>query len=436
MLCLWYFDSRWERDLGSYNSLNILVFNQDWFVEEWRALGHRVITVGHSRHLDVVLQHFFLDIHQVLELLPQDFVPDWVVFHDNSSPLDITGLEDCRIPLAFYSVDAHHHCLLHSRLAYTFDVIFLAQKDYISHFENRRAVVEWLPLWASREVAPSSEKKYGAVFVGTMRPELNPERVAFFEALKQQVPIEIFEGAYWLYFPHGEIVVNQTVRSDLNFRVFEAMMCGPLLLTERTENGLLDIFERDTDLIVYEKGGVEQAASLIRQCLGNLQRTREIALRGRQKVLQFHRAVHRAKTVLNVLETVPRSSSPRSIFAQLMNYVVWAKNAGDAGNFFAISGYAVALKKLMLALERGETLDEEAAFFAVMACLGFDRVMAKESGRKVLGLLADRFPQLKTLGIGQLVAMSQRGEQELLERVLSSVGLPAVEFLTQIFPVE
>lgn len=416
--------------------MNILVFNQDWFVEEWRALGHRVITVGHSGNLDLVLEQFFLDIHQVIALLPQDFVADWIVFHDNSSPLDVTGLEDCQIPMAFYSVDAHHHCLLHSRLADTFDVVFLAQRDYLSYFKNRRAVVEWLPLWASREVAASSEKKFGAIFVGTMRPDLNPERVAFFDALRQQVQIEILEGAYWLYFPHSEVVVNQTVRKDLNFRVFEAMMCGPLLLTEHTENGLLDIFERDTELLVYEKGNVEQAASQIRECLSNLQRTREIAFRGRQKVLQFHRPVHRAKTVLDVLETVPRNYSPRSIFAQLMNYVVWAKHAGDAGNFFAISGYAVALKKLMLALERGETLDEEAAFFAVMACLGFDRVMSKDSGRKVLGLLADRFPQLRTVGIGQLVAMSQGGEQELLERVLDSVGLPAVEFLSGIFPLE
>lgn len=415
--------------------MNILVFNQDWFVEDWRAQGHWVITVGNSPHLNINLGMYFLDIETILRILPEGFVPDWILFHDNSCPLSIIGLEHCPIPMALYSVDTHHHCLLHSYLADTFDVVFVAQSDFITFFQGRRAYVEWLPLWASREIEPSEEKKHGAIFVGTMNRSLNPERVQFFEELSKITEIEIFQGDYAHYFPYCSIVVNQTVKGDLNFRVFESMRCGPLLLTEVSGNGLYSLFTPGEDLLVYNKGDVNDVARILQELKNEPEVMQRIAHTGHRKVLEQHRAVHRAATVMRTLEEVDVPQNGRQLAGLMMNYTVWAANAGLEGGVVSASGFANALKLLTTMLDRRQALNEESAFFAVVACLGFDKLTGNTSGRRMMEVLADQFPNLKTLGVGQLARLAEGDDRQVVEKIAESLGLPDISVICGIFPV-
>jgi glycosyltransferase involved in cell wall biosynthesis len=415
--------------------MNILVFNQDWFVEDWRAHGHWVITVGNSSHLNINLGTYFIDIDSILRILPEGFVPDWIMFHDNSCPLSIIGLEHCSIPMALYSVDTHHHCLLHSYMADVFDVVFVAQSDFITFFQGRRAHIEWLPLWASREIEPSEEKKHGTIFVGTMNRSLNPERVQFFEELEKITDIELIQGDYSQYFPYSRIVVNQTVKGDLNFRVFETMRCGPLLLTEASGNGLLKLFTPGEDLLLYRKGDVHEVAGILDQLKHQPEVMQRIAQTGHRKVVEQHRAEHRAATVLRTLEEVKVPVSGRQVVGLMMNYTVWAANAGLEGGIISASGFAHALKLLTIMLDRRQALNEESAFFAVVACLGFDKLTGRTSGRRMLEILVDQFPNLKTLGVGQLALLADGEERQVVEKIAEAVGLPDVSVICGIFPV-
>jgi len=415
--------------------MDILVFNQDWFVEEWRAQGHQVITVGNSNHLNINLNAYFVDIEAILRLLPDGFSPDWIIFHDNSSPISIIGLEYCTIPMALYSVDTHHHCLLHSYLADFFDLVFLAQSDYITYFQGRRAHTEWLPLWASKEIEPSEEKKYGTIFVGTMDSNLNPERVQFFQELQKVAEIELIQGDYAQYFPYSRIVINQTVRADLNFRVFETMRCGPLLITEESGNGLRDLFIPGEDLLLYRKGDYHQVAGILKELKQKAEYVQQIAVTGNKKVVAQHRAVHRAAHVLNIFEKLEVPKTNRRVAGLMMNYAVWAANAGSEGGVLSITGFANALKLLSLMLERREALNEESAFFAVVVCLGFDKMTGRTSGHQMLQVLADQFPNLKTLGIGQLALLAEGGERKVVERIAEVIGLPDISLISGIFPV-
>jgi hypothetical protein len=249
--------------------VKILVFNQDWFVEELRSMGHEVRTCGYAEHLTVKVPQRINCVEDILKNLG-NFSPDVLVFLDDSMPaLLYEGLNTCSIPKVFYSVDTHHHNQVHALIAPLFDHILVAQKDYIPTFAESGTPTTWFPLWASRYVEASSEKKFGATFVGNLDAKLNPRRVAFFETLQKKIPIHIAHGNYWEIFPHADIVVNQTVKGDLNFRVFEAMMCGPALLTERTPNGLFDLFEDGKHLVTYEPDNVDEAAEKVTRLLNS-----------------------------------------------------------------------------------------------------------------------------------------------------------------------
>ena len=98
-------------------------------------------------------------------------------------------------------------------------------------------------------------KRYDVSFVGSLDARLHPDRVALLDALRGRLPLHVAEGPYADVFTHSRIVLNQTVRGDLNARVFEALACGALLLTERTGNGLLDLFADGEELVTYARIG-------------------------------------------------------------------------------------------------------------------------------------------------------------------------------------
>ena len=299
--------------------MDILLLNQRWFQDELIAAGHRVISVGMREVVDVRLPYPAITYAQVLTYLPADFHPEAIIFLDESSPCVIINMDQVDVPVIFYSVDAHHHLELHVNLANVFDQTLVAQKDYIPEFEKKGLAVGWMPLWASMLPEPSIDKQYGAVFVGTMRRDLNPARVDFFEALQKKAPITVMSGDWWKIFPFAEIVVNQTVKGDLNFRVFEAMGSGAMLLTEASGNGLLDLFQVPRHLMVYEKNNVDQAAQIINACLMNRPKMREVAAAGRAEILRAHTSNARAEFLLAQLKTLKKRRSPTAAFSSMAN---------------------------------------------------------------------------------------------------------------------
>ncbi len=376
--------------------MDILLINQDWFAAEFREAGHRVVTVGLASNMELRLDRPLYHLNQILEQIGGGFQPDIIILHDNSAPLTILDIDEAPCPTIFYAVDTHHHTELHCFLSTVFDLTLVAQKDYVSAFEKRGlSAPEWMPLWASSFVEPNLQKHNQAVFVGTLNARLNPDRVTFFEKLKSVCPaLHVTSGAWQGIFPESEIVINQTVKGDLNFRVFEAMICGAALLTEDSGNGLRDLFEPDKELVLYEKNNAEAAAAKIDWLLNNPKQMRRIAEAGRAAVMTSHLSQHRAQRFLEIINGIKKKERPLRRMGAMLNLAVLAARLATLDSLLSVKALTECMCKIGATVDHGDTYSEEAAFYAVRVALEYDRVTNSDQGMHLLNQLYDQNPDL------------------------------------------
>ena len=410
--------------------MNILMLNQDWFVPEFRAAGHRVVTCGISKHLDIVLEFPLLHIDSVIAEGFAGQRPDVIVVHDNSAPIVVTGLDETPIPTFFYSVDVQHHVDLHRFLALLFDKTFVAQPDYVPQFHQFGQNPEWMPLWAPQYVEPDPDKRYGAVFIGTLDSTLNPGRVRFFNELRQKTSIHCQQGGYIDFFPRAKIVVNQTVKGDLNFRTFEAMMSGACLLTERRGNGLFELFQEGVHLVSYEPGNADDAAAKIEMLLADRARCRKIAACGRAEILAKHTSAHRAQQVLKAITGLKKRHEPMRFFSSMVNFSTLGVRLEKIDPGLAGSAYVHALKAGEEALSRGEPLHEEAACFIVIAVARYEARLNSGAANEFLRRCSQRYPANATIKLAQIRASLNQGDRSEAERLARELtpADPAITF--------
>lgn len=376
-------------------------------------MGHEVLSVGMSHHLDVALTQPMIHIDALIQILPNGFEPDRIVWHDNSAPIGILGLENCDIPRVFYSVDTHHHHVAHTYAAGMFDHVLVAQKDFLPNFNVHDTPATWFPLWASEYMDYSPEKRHGAVFVGTLNPELNPARVAFFDRLRELAPIEVMQGHFPSIFPYAEIVVNQTVKGDLNFRVFEAMMSGALLLTEHRGHGLLELFQDGTHLVTYTADNAEEAADKIRSLFADPLRMRSIAMQGRDEILRAHRSIHRAQELESILRNIQkRPRYPRRHYGALMNLYSITSLTEDEFPYISHISLALALQCARDALSEGAIPNNLEAAYVIKTCLHHDVALSERAGEDLISAYAEAFPNLLAFSLLKMRALLNRGLRE------------------------
>ncbi len=403
--------------------MKILVFNQDWFVEELRELGHEVVMCGTEAHMENRIPFMTNTLSAVLTQIG-NFSPDAILWHDNSLPTFLlAGLESTHIPIVFFSVDTFHHESMHAFMAPIFDHVLVAQKDYVKVFDDSGTPATWLPLWAPRYVDASDEKQWAATFVGNLNPRLNPRRVAFFEALKEIIPIHIAQGNYWEFFPFADIVVNQTVKGDLNFRTFEAMMSGALLLTERTPNGLLEIFREGEHLVTYSPDNVREAAEKVTYLLQNPEQMRAVARAGREEILRNHTAKSRAKTVHEILSAVKKRTPAidrnfRAMVNHAMSNLVTKRHTQHHSPY----SLAACLTAAQNGLNEGEPLSDTQASYLVRASYAYDEATQTNLGEQLIAHFAMRMPKSPIVAltcIRNLLNSGRRLEAEVLASRMS-----------------
>lgn len=285
--------------------MRILHLGNHYFAHELRVFGHDVRRVGTGEDCDVRLTHHPVGIQSVLAQLPGGWNPDVILVGDNSTYPRVTGLEFLPVPLVWYAIDSHIHLSWHMQYASAFDVILVAQRDYLRWYrpDPGRQVVEWMPLYCN----PSSDRDAGIPrevplsFVGTLNAALNPDRVALIEGIRQRTPIQVESGPYVDLFNRSQIVLNQSMANDLNFRTFQAMACGALLLTERIGNGFSDLFQEGRHCLAYDHGSVDQIIEQVEAYRNRPAARAAIAEAGRDEVLAKHTVRHRTERLLALL---------------------------------------------------------------------------------------------------------------------------------------
>ena len=228
-------------------------------------------------------------------------------------PMDFSRL---KIPTAFYSMDPHAYRVQHVRRTHveTFDHVLVAQKDYLPFYKEAGCgEAIWLPLAADPEIFKSTPMKeaFDLCFVGTPRP--GSERQSFLDQVK--VKLEgyrtYFGGAFLRDMVRihnsSKTVLNRSNLGELTMRVFEALSCGRLLLTDRIGNGLRELFTDETHLIMYED--VDDLVELFKYYVERQDDRARIGHKGQEEVHAKHTYDQRADEILKVLRLTTTQSS-------------------------------------------------------------------------------------------------------------------------------
>ncbi len=159
-------------------------------------------------------------------------------------------------PFAGWLIDTHMNfewCLQRAR---HFDFVFTAQRDGAEAFRKRGLTnVQHLPLACDPDMHKKHDlpKEYELCFVGNMFPGPRLELVRLLQ--EHFVPMfigrEFFETMAQVY-SKSRLVFNRSIKNDVNMRVFEAVACGSLLLTnDLRDNGQDQLFRDGIHLATY-----------------------------------------------------------------------------------------------------------------------------------------------------------------------------------------
>lgn len=289
--------------------MKILHLGNAYFLESFRQLGHDVKWAGYHRTADLPLTRLLLDAKDLLAQLPLHWFPDLILLGDESTHPLVLGLESLPVPVVWYAIDSHIHANWHMYYAAAFDVICVAQKDWTQAYQidGDRQHVSWMPLFCHR----SNDQDLGLTrdiplsFIGTLNADRNPDRVDLIHRLQSRYPIVVQSGPYQETFNRSMMVLNQSVANDVNFRTFQAMACGALLVTERVGNGFSELFEDRTHCVLYEKGKVDQIVEIAEHYRAHSVEREAIARQGYETVMAAHTSLHRAQALLDIVARQP-----------------------------------------------------------------------------------------------------------------------------------
>lgn len=206
------------------------------------------------------------------------------------------------IPTAYWAIDSHLKFDKHIKKVRVqdYDFLFVAQKDYIPKYKERGGKnVYWLPLACNPEIHKQHNLslRYDLCFVGGLGPD-SPRREII---LKLQKEFNMFVGQKYLHdmariYSQSKMVFNKSLKGDLNMRVFEALSCGRLLLTDRINNGLEELFTDKKHLVIYDD--YKDLAEKAHYYLVHAKAREEIARCGQAEVHQHHTYSHRVDYIV------------------------------------------------------------------------------------------------------------------------------------------
>src|SRR5205823_7453015 len=135
-------------------------------------------------------------------------------------------------------------------------------------------------------------------FVGNRFPGPRAELI---DLLKTRYPSHFVGNAYLdemaRIYSASRVVFNRSVRNDVNMRVFEALACGSLLITnDLAENGQAELVTDGVHLVGYREPG--EMVEKIGYYLAHEEQREAIAAAGRAEVLARHTYRHRMEWLL------------------------------------------------------------------------------------------------------------------------------------------
>ncbi|MBD3176430.1 MAG: glycosyltransferase, partial [Armatimonadia bacterium] len=195
-------------------------------------------------------------------------------------------------PCAWWVIDTHLTYEEDREKARGFDYLFTAQRDGAEKLRADGIVPAWwLPLACNPDLhrpMPVAEKDLDVAFVGN---PASPERVWYLDLLRERYARHYIGNAYGdemaEVYSRARIVFNISVRNDINMRVFEALGCGSLLITnDLAENGQDELFTPGKHLVTFTSD--EELLQRIDYYLEHDDERERIAAAGHERVMAEH----------------------------------------------------------------------------------------------------------------------------------------------------
>lgn len=399
---------------ADWRPLSILLLNHVWLARELRERGHRVVTAAwNNPGFDVNYDRSLIEFDDLLRRMPAGFVPDRVVYLDNSRTFNLLDFSQNSIPSLFYSVDAHHHYSWHPFISAMFDKTVVAQADYLPYFVKYDQDASFFPLWATEFVEPGSgPRDIPVCFRGNLDPTNHPLRAEFFRKLAELTAVDAMGGYYIEPFKRAKIVVNHAVKDDLNFRVFEAMMCGAMLLTPETGNCQNLLFKDGEDLVSYRPNDAEDAAEKIRYYLEHDSERERIAANGRSKVVAAHSPARRAEELERILLELKPRSKPQRHLGAAVTYISSAESCWHSNREIAAIFVAASAASIIRSAAAGEGMDQGFEANVMLIKVYLDELSQHSFAEKLIEKLLQHYPENIVLSLLRMETLLRGGKSE------------------------
>jgi FkbM family methyltransferase len=216
-------------------------------------------------------------------------------------------------PCAWWAIDTHLDFDWYLAKAPDFDYVFAAQRDGAERLRQAgAATAAWLPLACDPEIHAQHEvpKAYDVCFVGHL---FDGPRAELVKLLQDNFPSAFVGQAFFedmaRDYSAARLVFNRSLRSDVNMRVFEALACGSLLVTDDLrDNGQEELFHDGVHLATYREAG--ELLDKVRYYLKHEDVRERLAAAGRAEALAKHTYEHRMRRVLAAVEGGRTTSAP------------------------------------------------------------------------------------------------------------------------------
>ncbi len=211
----------------------------------------------------------------------------------------------CR-PSAFWAIDTHLDFDRCREKAPRFDVVFAAQRDGVELLQGIGVQsASWLPLACDPDVHRKHDdvaKQFDVAFVGNVFPGPRADLLGIIQRRYHNSFVGqcYFEEMARTYSA-ARIAFNRSIRNDVNMRVFEAVACGSMLMTnDLGENGLAELFRDGVHLATYRDG--DDLLDKLAFYLGREELRERVAAAGRAEAITKHTYGHRMETILRRAE--------------------------------------------------------------------------------------------------------------------------------------
>jgi len=281
---------------------NVVHVYVDVWLDRLASLKRLIVRAATKRAMPrglrgLVLRAAQVNVERRLKFLYRDVVErgdvDAVVVLDPAFlPVRRTGyLRDAEFIL--WSMDSHIPRVLevHASLVLEgfFDRVYAAHSSAVKGFRELGVDAEHLPFGVVSDIfypRPMRRREFRPVFIGS----LTPRRREVLERAEQLLGMSIesytvMQHSYAELMARKFIVLNIPRRGEVNWRDFEALGTGVLLVREESEE-IREFFEPNKHFIAYR--GVEDLVAKIKQLMDNREEACRVAVAGCRAAWERH----------------------------------------------------------------------------------------------------------------------------------------------------